>query len=196
MQSNNSHKYSIFKRISLFSLLLLLVAVGINLYLMHVRNANQWYQIESEQLGRSLTQQAAKLVSGPLAKNDIDLVNQAIEVVNQGVFIQDAVIYDPKGVRFAREIESPSLLTLAQKMENEPLVFVEDIIDEGSIIGYIKLVLDKQAITKHHRDFNETQVFQSILLVVFALAIAFLITRIFYKAKYTLQLRDEQDTLL
>lgn len=90
-----THNYSIFKRISTLILLVLCVIIGFNLYIMHNRNANQWYQVESEQLGRSLTQQAAKLVAAPLAKNDAELLEQYINVVNQGMFVQDAAMFDP-----------------------------------------------------------------------------------------------------
>lgn len=190
-----THNYSIFKRISTLILLVLCVIIGFNLYIMHNRNANQWYQVESEQLGRSLTQQAAKLVAAPLAKNDAELLEQYINVVNQGMFVQDAAMFDPLGVRYAQLEESPSVVQMMKQQDIDPLVFVEDIIFDNITIGYIKLVLDKQAVTHHHRSFNRNQLSQTVLVIILSVIAAGLATRLFYKMRENYRLSDDEHTL-
>ncbi len=192
----NTHNYSIFKRISTLILVILCVVIGVNLYLMHSRNAADWYQVESEQLGRSLTIQAAKLVAAPLAKEDEELLAQYVEVINQGMFVKGAVMFDEMGVRYAQQVERLSVIDMLRQQDIEPLVFVEDIIYEDKIIGYIKLVLDKKAITEHHRTFNQNQLSQSILVIILSVIVAGLGTRLFYKVRESYRLVDNDETLV
>lgn len=169
--------------------------IAVNLYLMHTQNAAKWYQVESEQLGRSLTLQAAKMVAAPLAKEDQELLAHYVTVVNQGMFVKGAVLFDDLGVRYAQQEERLSIVEMMKQSDIEPLVFVEDIIFERNTIGYIKLVLDKQAITAHHRAFNQNQISQSILMIVLSVIAAALATRLFYKVRNSYQLTDGEDTL-
>lgn len=191
----NTHNYLIFKRISSLILIILCVFIAVNLYLMHTQNAEKWYQVESEQLGRSLTLQAAKMVAAPLAKKDQDLLAHYVTVVNQGMFVKGAVLFDDLGVRYAQQEERLSIVEMMKQSDIEPLVFVEDIIFERNTIGYIKLVLDKQAITAHHRAFNQNQISQSILMIVLSIIAAALATRLFYKVRNSYQLTDGEETL-
>jgi membrane protein len=192
----NTHNYSIFKRISTLILVILCVVIGINLYLMHNKNAANWYQLESEQLGRSLTFQAAKLVAAPLAKDDQELLGHYVEVINQGMFVKGAVMFDAVGVRYAQQEERLSVIDMLRLQDVEPLVFVEDIVFEDEIIGYIKLVLDKKAITQHHRTFNQNQLSQSILVIILSFIVAVLGTRLFYKVRRSYRLADDEETLV
>jgi len=162
---------------------------------MHTQNAAKWYKVESEQLGRSLTLQAAKMVAAPLAKNDEELLAHYVTVVNQGMFVKGAVLFDESGVRYAQQEERLSIVEMMKQSDVEPLVFVEDIIFDGITIGYIKLILDKQAITAHHKAFNQNQLSQSILMIVLSIITAALATRLFYKVRDSYQLTDGEDTL-
>lgn len=195
MVSDSTHNYSIFKRISTLILVIMCVAISVNVYLMHIKNASQWYAVESEQLGRSLTQQAAKLVAAPLAKNDSDLLAQYIDVVNQGMFVQNAVLYNELGVRYEQAQAPLSIVDMLKSSDLEPLVFVEDIMFENKTIGYIKLVLDKQAVTHHHRSFNRNQLSQTALLIVLSIIVAALAMRLFYKAREKYRLVDDEESL-
>lgn len=192
----NTHNYSIFKRISTLILLILCGFIGVNLYVMHHTNASNWYEVESEQLGRSLTIQASKLVAAPLAKGDQALLSSYVDVINQGMFVKGAVMYDQMGVRYAQQDERLSVIELLRQKNIEPLVFVEDIVFEDKTIGYIKLVLDKQAITQHHRIFNKNQLSQSILVIILSVVAAALGTRLFYKVRESYRLVDSDETLV
>ncbi|MGB3725542.1 MAG: AhpA/YtjB family protein [Glaciecola sp.] len=191
-----SHNYSIFKRISTLIIVILCVVIAVNLYLMHTQNADKWYQIESEQLGRSLTQQAAKLVAAPLAKNDATLLEQYITLVSEGMFVQNAVMFDQLGIKYAQQEDQMGIVDMIKTSNIEPLVFVEDIIFDDNTIGYIKLVLDKQAVTHHHRVFNKNQLSQTVLVVVLSIILAGLVTRAFYKMRHQYRLSSEDDTLI
>lgn len=160
---------------------------------MHSQNAAKWYEVESEQLGRSLTSQAARLVAAPLAQQNKDLLQHYVQVVNSGMFVKGAVLFDISGVRYDKQEKKLSVVDMIKQSDIAPLVFVEDIVFEGEIIGYIKLILDKQAITEHHRDFNQNQVSQSILTIVLSLIAATLATRIFYKLRYQYRLNDTEN---
>lgn len=190
-----THNYSIFKRISTLILIILSVVVAVNLYLMHVKNARQWYQVESEQLGRSLTVQASKLVAAPLANNNESLLSEYIELINQGNFVKGAVMFDQVGIKYAQQQDPLSVVALVRQKDVEPLVFVEDIVFDGQIIGYIKLVLDKQAITEHHQLFNQNQLQQSLLIIVLTVIVSGLIIRLFYKARENYRLANQSDNL-
>jgi uncharacterized membrane protein affecting hemolysin expression len=163
---------------------------------MHSQSAAKWYQVESEQLGRSLTLQAANLVAGPLAKEDDEVLKQYVHVVNQGMFVEGAILYDALGVRYANQEARLSVVGMLKKNDVEPLVFVEDIVFDGSVIGYIKLVLDKNAVTEHHRNFNKNQLLQSVLIIVLSIIVASLATRMFYKFRKSYRLVDSEDDII
>jgi uncharacterized membrane protein affecting hemolysin expression len=163
---------------------------------MHSQNAAKWYQVESEQLGRSLTLQAAKLIAAPLAKDDEEMLMQYVAVINQGMFVKGAVLFDELGVRYAQEEDNFSVVDMVKENAVKPLVFVEDIVFEGNLIGYIKLLLDKQAITEHHRIFNKNQLSQSILMIVLSIVAAALATRLFYKTRQSYRKAATEDNLV
>jgi membrane protein len=163
---------------------------------MHSQNAAKWYQVEAEQLGRSLTLQAASLMAAPLAKNDKEVLTHYVTVVNKGMFVTGAVLFDELGVRYAEQGDRLSVVDMLKKSDIEPLVFVEDIVFNDTIIGYIKLVLDKQAITEHHRNFNNNQFLQSILVIVLSMIAACLATRLVYKLRKSYRLVDRGDELI
>ena len=184
---NSTPGDSIFRRISSLILLILCVIICVNLYFMHAQNASTWYQVESEQLGRSLTVQAAKLIAPPLARQDEEAIAQYVAVMGQGMFVKGAVLFDELGVRYLSPIdkynEPFSVVEMTKKDDSQTLVFVEDIVFEDNIIGYIKLLLDKQAVIEHHRNFNKNQLLQTILIILLSMVAAGLATRLFYKIR-------------
>lgn len=161
---------------------------------MHTQSAAKWYQVESEQLGRSLSVQAAKLVAMPLVKEDQSQLSHYVTLINQGMFVKEAALFDELGVRYAQREEPLSIVQLMTQSDVEPLVFVEDIVYEGDTRGYIKLVLDKQAITAHHQEFNQNQLSQSILMVVLSIVAACLATRLFYTIRNSYKFSEGDDS--
>ncbi len=180
---------SIFKRISNLILVVLSCVLAFNIYIMHEWNAKTWYEIESAQLGRSLAKQASNLVAAPLATNSEVLLQDYVEMINQGMFVRGAVLFDSEGVKYAQQVEPVSVVELIRNDNIDPLIFVEDVVYENNIIGYVKLVLDKPSIIQHHKDFNRNQLKQNALSIGLSMILAALVTRLYYKFKqgYTKQ---------
>lgn len=193
IQRQNS---SIIKRISSLVILVCSIAIAINLYIMHSRSAQQWYEIESEQLGRSLTIQAAKLLSEPMTAEDDQVISSYIDMLNEGMFIEGAVVYDDAGVRLSDTQDNLSIITMIKESDYEPLVFVEDIIYDGQTLGYVKLILNREEITQHHRAFNQDQLSQSVLMIILAMIISMLATRLFYKFKRSYGANIDENKLI
>lgn len=187
---------SIFKRISSLIILGCSLAIVVNLYVMHSRNAQQWYAIESEQLGRSLTIQAARLLSQPMSEEDEQIISPYIDILNEGMFIEGAAVFDDVGVRISDTQETFSIITMVKESDYEPLVFVEDIIFEGQTLGYVKLILNREEITRHHRSFNRNQFSQNVLVIILAVIISVLSTRLFYKIKRSYGANIDENKLL
>jgi membrane protein len=187
---------SIFKRISSLVVLVCSLAIAINLYIMHSQNAQQWYEIETEQLGRSLTVQAAKLLSQPMANEDELVISDYIDMLNEGMFIEGAVVFDDLGVKLSDTQDAMSVIDMIQESPYEPLVFVEDIVYNGQTLGYVKLILNRDEITQHHQTFNRNQLTQSLLIIALAMIISMLITRLFYKLKRNYGANIDENNLL
>jgi membrane protein len=187
---------AILKRISTLLLLVCSIAIAINLYIMHSENARQWYEIESEQLGRSLTIQAARLLSQPLSQEDNELTQQYIALLNDGMFIEGAVVFDNLGVRISSINNAPSVVDMISQGNYAPLVFVEDIQHDGQTLGYIKLILNRDEIIRHHEQFNRSQFTQTLLVIVLAMLIAALATRLFYKVNRNYDIDPDESKLL
>ena len=179
----NGQNSSIFKRVSSLILVVCSVAIAINLYVMHSSNARQWYEIESEQLGRSLTIQAAKLLSQPLLSQDETIINAYIDLLNEGMFIEGASVYDDAGVNIYNTNPELSIVNMISERELEPLIFIEDITHAGKTLGYVKLLLNHEEITSHHRSFNQSQLVQTVFITILGMIVATLATRLFYSVK-------------
>ncbi len=196
MQTKKSNNYAIFTRISSAILLICVGVLAVNLWLMHSENAQQWYKIESEQLGRGLTKQAAKLVATPLKSKDEELVAHYINVINDGKFVEGAVLFDSTGMRLSQHESIVSVVEMVNDADVAPLVFVEDIVDDSlQILGYIKLVLNREEITQHHQDFNRGQLSQTFVVILLTMIISCLLTRMVYKFRYRHEV-GEENTLL
>lgn len=195
-QAVSQQNSSIIKRISTLLLMVCSLAIAINLYIMHSQNASQWYEIEAEQLGRSLTIQAARLLSQPLSTEDEEVVTEYIKLINDGMFVEGAVVFNDRGVRLSDINSSLTVIDMLAQGNYSPLVFVEDIVYEGTILGYIKLVLNQEEITRHHEHFNRNQLTQSIMIILLAMIVAALATRLFYKVKRNYDIDPDESKLL
>ncbi|MEM0911724.1 MAG: AhpA/YtjB family protein [Pseudomonadota bacterium] len=194
MQIQIQQNFAIFKRISSAILIILVGILSVNLWKMQIQSATQWYEFESEQLGRSLTRQAAKLVSPSMQSSDQVVLETYIDKITDDDFIQATIIFTAEGIRINQQDESPSVVNMVSQTEYRPLIFVEDIIDDnGEILGYIKLILDREHVTHHHRIFVDNQLTQTVITMILTFIIAALITRLFYKFRYRHMISDEQE---
>ncbi|MFC3122111.1 AhpA/YtjB family protein [Agaribacter flavus] len=196
IQAKNSNNRAIFTRISSAILLICVGILAVNLWFMHTENAQKWYKVESEQLGRGLTKQAAKLIAQALEDKDQALIEHYIKVINAGKFVEGAVLFDSAGKRLSQQYSTISVVDLINNAEIAPLVFVEDILDDTQqTIGYIKLVLDRKEIVRHHKAFNQGQVSQTLIIILLTMIISSLLTRLFYKFRYRHEVGEENSLL-
>ncbi|MFQ3250823.1 AhpA/YtjB family protein [Glaciecola sp.] len=195
MFSQSTPKFSALKRISNFILAVCIVVIGVNLWFMHSKNANDWYSLESEQLGRSLASQAARMLAGPLQKDDQDSIENYVSTIETDSFVKGTSLYDQSGKTIKSFDENYSIIEEFRVKNQPPLIFVEDIIYEGKTIGYVKLLLDREAIIKHHKAFNQTQLMQTGLIILLTAICAMILTRLFYKIRANYQFNGKANSL-
>lgn len=196
MAEQLSTNYAIFKRISSAVLFFCTALLAVNLWIMHSNNAQNWYQIESEQLGRNLTQQAAKMLVPVLENDQDDLLQRYLTDINEGVLVKSAVLFDAQGVRLSSDDDFISVVDLHISPETGSLVFVESIQDSGqNILGYIKIVLDRDKVVSHHQQYNRGQFSQTLIIVILSMLIACLLTRMFYKFRFRHMVSEENKLL-
>ena len=188
--SQSTPKFSALKRISNFILAICIVVIGMNLWLMHSKNASEWYSLESEQLGRSLASQASRMLAAPLQKDDQESIENYVSTIQTDSFVQGTALYDESGRTIKSFDENYSIIKEFRVKNQPPLIFIEDIIYEGKTIGYVKLLLDRDAIIKHHKAFNKTQLLQTGLIMLLTAICAMLITRLFYKIRANYRFSD------
>jgi membrane protein len=193
--SQSAPKFSALKRISNFILAVCIVVIGVNLWFMHSKNANEWYNLESEQLGRSLASQAARMLAGPLQKDDTDSIENYVSTIETDSFVKGTSLYDQSGKTIKSFDDNYSIIEEFRVKNQPPLIFVEDIIYEGKIIGYVKLLLDREAIIKHHKAFNQTQLMQTGLIILLTAICAMILTRLFYKIRANYQFNGKANIL-
>lgn len=167
-----------------------MVVIAINLWFMHSRNANDWYNLETEQLGRSLTKQAARMLSSPLQKGDIESIENYVSTIETDSFVKGASLYDELGTTIKSFDENYSTIEEFRALEQPPLIFVEDILHQDKTIGYVKLLLDRDAIIQHHKAFNQAQLVQTALIMLLTALCAMILTRLYYKIKSSYQFSD------
>ncbi len=194
MQIQAKQNFAIFKRISSAILIVLVVTLSINLWQMQSQSVNQWYEFESEQLGRSLARQASKLIAPSMVSPEEKALDEYIAMITNDDFVQTAMIFSADGQRLHQTKAAPSIVSMVSQTAYRPLVFVEDITSSnGEILGYLKLILDREQVTSHHRAYVNNQLIQTIITVVLTFIIAALTTRIVYKFRYRHLVNDESE---
>jgi len=161
---------------------------------MQSQSVNQWYEFESEQLGRSLARQASKLIAPSMVSPEEKALDEYIAMITNDDFVQTAMIFSADGQRLHQTKAAPSIVSMVSQTAYRPLVFVEDITSSnGEILGYLKLILDREQVTSHHRAYVNNQLIQTIITVVLTFIIAALTTRIVYKFRYRHLVNDESE---
>lgn len=191
MFKQSTPTFSMLKRISNFILAVCVVVIGVNLWFMHNKNANEWYSLESEQLGRSLAAQASRMLAGPLQRDDQDSIETYVSTIETDSLVKGTSLYDQTGKTIKSFDENYSIIEQFRVLDQPPLIFVEDIIYDGKTIGYVKLLLDREAIIKHHKAFNRTQLIQTGLIMLLTAICAIILTRLFYKVRANYQFSDK-----
>jgi membrane protein len=162
---------------------------------MHSKNANNWYSLESELLGRSLASQAARMLAGPMKNDDKESIENYVSTIETDSFVKGTSLYDQSGQTIKSFDENYSIIEAFRTLNQPPLIFVEDIVYDGKTIGYVKLLLDREAIIKHHKAFNRSQLLQTGLIILLTAICAMILTRLFYKVRANYQFNDKPNNV-
>ena len=190
MDAKKPAKFSMLKRISNFVLAVCVLIIAVNLWLMYTKNAYEWYSLESEQLGRSLAAQAARMLSSPMQSGDEQSIESYVDTIETDSFVKGTSLYDQHGKTIKSFDDDYSILEQFRVLNEPPLIFVEDIVHDGKTIGYVKLVLDRDSIIQHHRAFTKSQLIQTALIMFLTAVCAIILTRLFYKVRANYRYSD------
>ena len=190
MDAKKPAKFSMLKRISNFVLAVCVLIIAVNLWLMYTKNAYELYSLESEQLGRSLAAQAARMLSSPMQSGDEQSIESYVDTIETDSFVKGTSLYDQHGKTIKSFDDDYSILEQFRVLNEPPLIFVEDIVHDGKTIGYVKLVLDRDSIIQHHRAFTKSQLIQTALIMFLTAVCAIILTRLFYKVRANYRYSD------
>ncbi|MDT0583929.1 MULTISPECIES: AhpA/YtjB family protein [Alteromonadaceae] len=190
MDAKKPAKFSMLKRISNFVLAVCVLIIAVNLWLMYTKNAYEWYSLESEQLGRSLAAQAARMLASPMQSGDEESIESYVDTIETDSFVKGTSLYDQHGKTIKSFDDDYSIIEQFRVLNEPPLIFVEDIVHDGKTIGYVKLVLDRDSIIQHHRAFTKSQLIQTALIMFLTAVCAIILTRLFYKVRANYRYSD------
>lgn len=190
MDAKKPAKFSMLKRISNFVLAVCVLIIAVNLWLMYTKNAYEWYSLESEQLGRSLAAQAARMLASPMQSGDEQSIESYVDTIETDSFVKGTSLYDQHGKTIKSFDDDYSIIEQFRVLNEPPLIFVEDIVHDGKTIGYVKLVLDRDSIIQHHRAFTKSQLIQTALIMFLTAVCAIILTRLFYKVRANYRYSD------
>ncbi len=177
-------KYSIFKRVANLGLLIIAISICVNLWLLSSNNSANWHKKQSNQLGKSLTALSAQLMAKSILEDDSATLTLQLQSIIQDPHVQSASIYDKQGRQLADNQMTNSIIAAYKLTEVPPLVFVYPIEYQNNIIGYLRIMLDRQKVMAFH-DSYQTELYQKLItLMLLACAAGALLARVFYKTWY------------
>lgn len=176
--------YSIYKRLGNLFVAIIGIIICINLWLLSSHHAQNWYENQVSQLGRSLTQQGALSLAAALAANDNEQLQQGLNNLHRDRYVSQATLYDKRGRLLASTSNDSSVVAQFQRAQDKPLVFIEEICFKGATIGYLRLYLLERQVMRYHNDYQQ-QLFEELQILMLLAALGgVLIARAFYKFRY------------
>lgn len=151
-----------------FALFIFVGIVSINLWTYFYDGNSAVRQQQSDQLGNTLLAQNKQLLLHYLQSDQIEAVKHQIDSLAQLDIVQSSALYRTDGtVLYQSALDMPAL-TLIQQTPS-PIIYLEPLMDDESLIGFVKLVLDREAVTKHHIGFLHT--IRNVLMIIFILTL-------------------------
>lgn len=184
VQSYQHSTYSIFKRIVNLALAIAVVAICVNLWLLSTEKAQNWYAKQANQLGRSLSAQAALSLGPVIAENNSGRIAEYLKHLTQDQHVDSAAVFGQRGQIVHSTQANASLLTKFQVQQDIPLVFVQEVIFEEKIYGYLRILLSEEKIMQYHDDYQSQLFEQTIVLMLLSGVAGLILTRAFYKFRY------------
>jgi membrane protein len=173
--------YSIYRRIANLVLAVLGLLICVNLWLLSTDQAQNWHDKQANQLGRSLSQQGAMVLTEYVRNKDTSKITRQLEYLLADDNVVGAALFDHRGQLIDSVGNSAMLVANYRLKQTMPLIFIAEITTQEQIYGYLRLALDEEKVMQYHQEYQQ-QVFQQILvLMLLAGVVGILVARAFYK---------------
>jgi membrane protein len=173
--------YSIYRRIANLVLAVLGLLICVNLWLLSTDQAQNWHDKQANQLGRSLSQQGAMVLTEYVRNKDTNKITRQLEYLLADDNVVGAALFDHRGQLIDSVGNSAMLVANYRLKQTMPLIFIAEITTQEQIYGYLRLALDEEKVMQYHQEYQQ-QVFQQILvLMLLAGVVGILVARAFYK---------------
>ena len=151
-------------------------------------------------MGKAFTSSAAagssslsgNIMINSLLKNDSDKLTQQLSYINADPHVASVSLFDNKGRMLADNNSAPSVVAAYKSNTISPLVFVQNIIHDEQVIGYLSIILKEKEVMAYHSDYQKQLNQQVQMLMILAAIAGILITRAFYKIRYRQIIRSSK----
>lgn len=181
-QSVSHSAYTALKRLIHTAIMGAAVALIICLFIVYEQYQSQWLSIQTDQPGKSVSQQYAKIIAPALSNDDITEMESLIAIAMSDPAVMSVSIFDSKGKYIAPLPRGESVVTITRENPTPPVTYLEVIQNsEGQALGYLNVNIDANYILDDPLTLRQQQVFIAMLIIALALIVGVYITRGFYK---------------
>ncbi|UAA40078.1 hypothetical protein KIH87_06930 [Paraneptunicella aestuarii] len=174
-------RYSIYKRIALLILAILLSLVCIYVWYTTYSQLNNYSNKQANELGRGLVNQYQVILSDYLLKKNHSKMQLIIDAIVNDQHVLAATIFDAEGREVISNPADKHFLRLyANHVELVPLTFVSEITSEGQKLGYLRLILDGSLANGSIEQLNNAYLQRALVMMLLALLVGIILTRSFY----------------
>ncbi len=177
-------RYSIFKRIANLILAVVGSIACINLWLISSEQSLNWHSKQADQLGVSLSSLSGNILISSLLKNDLDELSQQLNFIAADPHVAGVTLFDKKGRVLSDNNATLSVVDAYKANIISPLVFVQNILHDQQVIGYLSIILKEKKVMAYHSEYQKQLNQQVQMLMILAAIAGILITRAFYKVRY------------
>lgn len=163
-------------------ILFFVVIVGINLWQYFSSNSEQAEQHQVDQLGNTLLAQNGQLLISYIQQDQQHEIKVLLDSLAQLEIVHSSALYLPDGTpRYATQ--NDQAVSQLRQQSPMPLIYVHPLFQNETLLGFVKLVLDRKEVTAHLHEFN--QVGQNIGWILFVLGVlcAYLVMSVFYQTR-------------
>ena len=185
-------RYSIFKRIANLILAVVGSIACINLWLISSEQSLNWHSKQADQLGVSLSSLSGNILISSLLKNDLDELSQQLNFIAADPHVAGVTLFDKKGRVLSDNNATLSVVDAYKANIISPLVFVQNILHDQQVIGYLSIILKEKKVMAYHSEYQKQLNQQVQMLMILAAIAGILITRAFYKVRYRRLIRSSK----
>jgi membrane protein len=185
-------RYSIFKRIANLILAVVGSIACINLWLISSEQSLNWHSKQADQLGVSLSSLSGNILISSLLKNDLDELSQQLNFIAADPHVAGVTLFDDKGRVLSDNSATLSVVDAYKANIISPLVFVQNILHDQQVIGYLSIILKEKKVMAYHSEYQKQLNQQVQMLMILAAIAGILITRAFYKVRYRQLIRSSK----